>query len=50
MTTAASADALARGADQVVLYTDLANPTSNAIYQAIGFVPIGDDVTVELRV
>ncbi len=47
---AASADALARRADQVLLYTDLANPTSNAIYRAIGFEPIGDDVTVELRV
>jgi hypothetical protein len=26
-----------RGAAQVVLYTDLSNPTSNAIYQAIGY-------------
>jgi len=24
------------------LYTDLANPTSNHIYQAIGYVPVGD--------
>ncbi len=26
----------------VSLYTDLANPTSNGIYQAIGFVPVAD--------
>jgi predicted GNAT family acetyltransferase len=34
-TTQAALDA---GADHVVLYTDLANPTSNSIYQAIGYV------------
>ncbi|MGW0803594.1 GNAT family N-acetyltransferase [Nonomuraea sp. NPDC002799] len=28
--------------DQVVLFTDLANPTSNAIYQAIGYEPVSD--------
>ena len=33
---AASAWALAQGADACALYTDLANPTSNKIYQAIG--------------
>jgi FR47-like protein len=49
VTAAASADALARRAEQVVLYTDLSNPTSNSIYQAIGYRPIADDVTVELR-
>jgi predicted GNAT family acetyltransferase len=27
----------ATSADHVVLYTDLANPTSNSIYQAIGY-------------
>ena len=37
VTAAASAAALAAGAEQVVLYADLDNPTSNAIYQAIGF-------------
>jgi GNAT superfamily N-acetyltransferase len=30
--------ALDTGADHVVLFTDLANPTSNSIYQRIGFV------------
>jgi ribosomal protein S18 acetylase RimI-like enzyme len=42
VTAAATADALARGADHVVLFTDLANPTSNAIYQRIGFEPVSD--------
>ncbi len=42
VTAACTADALARGADEVVLFTDLANPTSNSIYQAIGFRPVGD--------
>ena len=33
---------LRRGMRRCVLFTDLANPTSNSIYQAIGFRPIGD--------
>lgn len=37
VTAAASAAALKDGAEHVVLYADMANPTSNAIYQAIGF-------------
>jgi GNAT superfamily N-acetyltransferase len=42
VTAAASAAALAAGAEQVALYTDLANPTSNSIYQAIGYRPDHD--------
>jgi predicted GNAT family acetyltransferase len=42
VTAACTADALARGADHMVLFTDLANPTSNSIYQQIGYRPIGD--------
>jgi GNAT superfamily N-acetyltransferase len=42
VTAAVTADALARGADDVVLFTDLANPTSNAIYERIGFAPVSD--------
>lgn len=38
VTAAASHAAIARGARHVVLYTDLANPVSNAIYQDIGYV------------
>ncbi|MGW3283576.1 GNAT family N-acetyltransferase [Streptomyces sp. NPDC001002] len=32
----------ARGADEVLLFTDLANPTSNALYQRIGYRPVAD--------
>lgn len=42
VTAAATAAALAAGADHVVLYADLANPTSNSIYQAIGYRPDHD--------
>jgi predicted GNAT family acetyltransferase len=42
VTAACTADALARDATEVVLFTDLANPTSNSIYRAIGFRPIAD--------
>ncbi|MFI6081053.1 GNAT family N-acetyltransferase [Streptomyces sp. NPDC051217] len=30
------------GAEQVLLYTDLANPTSNALYQRLGYRPLMD--------
>jgi predicted GNAT family acetyltransferase len=46
VTAACTADALERGADHVVLFTDLANPTSNSIYRQIGFEPLGDYVVV----
>jgi predicted GNAT family acetyltransferase len=42
VTAVATAAALAAGAEHVVLYTDLANPTSNAIYKAIGYRPDHD--------
>jgi predicted GNAT family acetyltransferase len=42
VTALASKAGVDRGADHVVLYTDLSNPTSNAIYQAIGYVPDHD--------
>jgi predicted GNAT family acetyltransferase len=42
VTAACTADALRAGAEGVVLFTDLANPTSNAIYRQIGFRPLGD--------
>ena len=38
VTARATQAALLAGASEVVLYTDLANPTSNAIYQSIGYV------------
>ncbi|MCU0781287.1 MAG: GNAT family N-acetyltransferase [Akkermansiaceae bacterium] len=39
---AASARALADGRTSCALFTDLANPTSNAIYARIGYRPIAD--------
>jgi len=39
VTAQATRACLDAGARQVVLYTDLANPTSNSIYQQIGYLP-----------
>lgn len=49
VTAAAARSALDSGVDDVVLFTDLANPTSNAIYQRIGFKPVADAVRIEFR-
>jgi GNAT superfamily N-acetyltransferase len=46
VTAAASSRLLRSGATDVVLFTDLGNPTSNKIYQQIGFRPIRDFVEV----
>lgn len=40
--------ALDRGFSRCVLYTDLANPTSNSIYQKIGYKPVCDSVEIKL--
>jgi len=45
-TAAAAAGALAAGATSVMLYTDLSNPTSNALYARLGFVPDHDAVQI----
>ena len=42
VTAAATTAAIDGGAEDVVLYTDLANATSNAIYQSIGYRPDHD--------
>lgn len=42
VTAACTQDALDSGAHQVVLFTDQANPTSNAIYRQIGYRPVDD--------
>jgi predicted GNAT family acetyltransferase len=42
LTAATSQDQLDRGHRFCFLFTDLANPTSNKIYQAIGFEPVCD--------
>lgn len=39
---AAGRQALAAGAQRCMLFTDKSNPTSNKIYAAVGFRPIGD--------
>ena len=46
-TTIATRAALDAGASTVVLFTDLANPTSNGLYQRLGYRPIEDRVVVE---
>ncbi|WP_042382465.1 GNAT family N-acetyltransferase [Streptacidiphilus melanogenes] len=45
--TQASRELQRSGAEQVLLFTDLANPTSNALYQRIGYRPLGDHTVVE---
>jgi len=42
VTAAASQTALDRGATRCMLYTDLANPTSNGVYQRLGYTPVAD--------
>ncbi|MFJ2777572.1 GNAT family N-acetyltransferase [Kitasatospora sp. NPDC087315] len=49
ITAVASAYARARGASEVLLYTDLANPTSNSIYQKIGYRPVEDCLALDFR-
>ncbi|WP_433300578.1 GNAT family N-acetyltransferase [Actinoplanes sp. CA-030573] len=47
VTTTVSRQALDLGATSVVLFTDLANPTSNALYQRLGYRPVEDRVVME---
>jgi RimJ/RimL family protein N-acetyltransferase len=42
VTVAVSQAALEAGVTDVLLYTDLANPTSNALYQRLGYCPVED--------
>ncbi len=46
VTHAASAAARAAGATEVILFTDLRNTTSNAIYQRLGYRPVTDFATI----
>jgi predicted GNAT family acetyltransferase len=46
VTAAASRWALEAGAERVVLFTDLANPTTNRLYPRIGYRPVHDAVEV----
>jgi len=47
VTAAASQRLLDAGVEEVLLYTDLANPVSNSIYQHIGYRPVEDRVSLE---
>jgi hypothetical protein len=44
VTAAVSQRVLAAGAEEVLLYTDLANPVSNSIHQRSGHRPVEDRV------
>ena len=46
VTAAATQSALDAGARDVVLFTDLANPTSNSVYQSIGYRSVSDFQTI----
>jgi len=46
VTAAVSQAALDAGADNVVLFTDVANPTSNSVYQRLGYRPVEDRVVL----
>ncbi|MFE0702894.1 GNAT family N-acetyltransferase [Streptomyces sp. NPDC058872] len=46
-TEAVSRAALDGGVARVLLFTDLANPTSNALYQRLGYRPVTDHLVVE---
>jgi GNAT superfamily N-acetyltransferase len=48
-TAAVSRAALDSGASNVVLFTDQANPTSNALYQRLGFDPVEERVVLHFR-
>lgn len=45
-TAEVSQAALAAGADEVLLYTDLANPVSNSIYKRIGYQQVEDRIVL----
>jgi GNAT superfamily N-acetyltransferase len=47
VTAAVSRAALAAGAAHVVLFTDRANPTSNALYHRLGYRPVEDRLVLK---
>ncbi|WP_406456261.1 GNAT family N-acetyltransferase [Streptomyces sp. NBC_01622] len=48
-TAEVSRAARAAGAAEILLFTDLANPTSNALYQRIGYRPVADFTAYDFR-
>jgi predicted GNAT family acetyltransferase len=49
VTAEVSAAARRAGADEVLLFTDLANPTSNGVYTRIGYRPVSDRLVVSAQ-
>ena len=49
VTAAVSRQALEEGAAEVVLYTDLDNPTTNALYARLGYVGVEDRVMLRFE-
>ncbi|MFG2947952.1 GNAT family N-acetyltransferase [Streptomyces adustus] len=47
VTVEVSRAALAAGAEEVVLFADLANPTSNSLYRRVGYLPVADFAVYE---
>ncbi|MDH6123134.1 putative GNAT family acetyltransferase [Kitasatospora sp. GP82] len=47
LVAAGSARARTGGAAEVLLFADLANPTSNSIYRKLGYRPVEDCVVLE---
>jgi predicted GNAT family acetyltransferase len=47
VTSAVTQAALDAGVEDVVLFTDLANKTSNALYQRLGYHPVEDRIVVD---
>ncbi|WP_433860043.1 GNAT family N-acetyltransferase [Streptomyces kronopolitis] len=47
VTAAVSAAVRAGGTREVLLFTDLANPTSNALYRRLGYRPVEDQLALE---
>jgi predicted GNAT family acetyltransferase len=48
-TAACTRHALDTGAEQVVLFTDAKNPTSNRMYQRLGYRRVGDRLVMRYR-
>jgi GNAT superfamily N-acetyltransferase len=49
VTAAVSRAALGAGAADVILFTDLANPTSNALYRRLGYRPVEDRLVIKFE-
>jgi predicted GNAT family acetyltransferase len=49
VTVAATRLAFTYGANSVILFTNLANPTSNALYARLGYQPVEDKVVIAFR-